>query len=137
MIPHKVLNIRCYICTYLALFFIFVFIRLLEYQILQFHAFLYTKDSFEGTGRDRRKEKSMKAARNSGICMKLDDFTGVLSLEHLDVNTMVYLYSEQGELIGKIHSTKSSATFTLPQKGMYVLVIHCLSYPVEVRRVIY
>ena len=27
--------------------------------------------------------------------------------------------------------------FTLPQKGMYVLVIHCLSYPVEVRRVIY
>lgn len=48
--------------------------------------------------------------------MKLDDFTGVLSLEHLDVNTMVYLYSEQGELIGKIHSTKSSATFTLPQK---------------------
>ena len=79
----------------------------------------------------------MKAARNSGICMKLDDLTGVLSLEHLDVNTMVYLYSEQGELIGKIHSTKSSATFTLPQKGMYVLVIHCLSYPVEVRRVIY
>lgn len=48
--------------------------------------------------------------------MKLDDFTGVLSLEHLDVNTMVYLYSEQGELIGKIHSTKSSATFTLPQR---------------------
>lgn len=40
MIPHKVLNIRCYICTYLALFFIFVFIRLLEYQILQFHAFI-------------------------------------------------------------------------------------------------
>lgn len=39
MIPHKVLNIRCYICTYLALFFIFVFIRLLEYQILQFHSF--------------------------------------------------------------------------------------------------
>lgn len=38
MIPHKVLNIRCYICTYLALFFIFVFIRLLKYQILQFHA---------------------------------------------------------------------------------------------------
>ena len=36
MIPHKVLNIRCYICTCLALFFIFVFIRLLEYQILQF-----------------------------------------------------------------------------------------------------
>lgn len=41
MIPHKVLNIRCYICTYLALFFIFVFIRLLEYQILQFHAFFF------------------------------------------------------------------------------------------------
>ena len=41
MIPHKVLNIRCYICTYLALFFIFVFIRLLEYQILQFHAFSF------------------------------------------------------------------------------------------------
>lgn len=43
MIPHKVLNIRCYICTYLALFFIFVFIRLLEYQILQFHTFLFCK----------------------------------------------------------------------------------------------
>ena len=41
MIPHKVLNIRCYICTYLALFFIFVFIRLLEYQILQLHAFFF------------------------------------------------------------------------------------------------
>lgn len=41
MIPHKVLNIRGYICTYLALFFIFVFIRLLEYQILQFHAFFF------------------------------------------------------------------------------------------------
>lgn len=43
MIPHKVLNIRGYICTYLALFFIFVFIRLLEYQILQFHAFCFIK----------------------------------------------------------------------------------------------
>lgn len=43
MIPHKVLNIRCYICTYLALFFIFVFIRLLEYQILQFHASFYIR----------------------------------------------------------------------------------------------
>ena len=41
MIPHKVLNIRCYICTCLALFFIFVFIRLLEYQILQFHAYIF------------------------------------------------------------------------------------------------
>ena len=41
MIPHKVLNIRGYICTYLALFFIFVFIRLLEYQILQFHTFFF------------------------------------------------------------------------------------------------
>lgn len=46
MIPHKVLNIRCYICTYLALFFIFVFIRLLEYQILQFHAFLLSSFRF-------------------------------------------------------------------------------------------
>ena len=47
MIPHKVLNIRCYICTCLALFFIFVFIRLLEYQILQFHAsFLLTDIAF-------------------------------------------------------------------------------------------
>ena len=45
MIPHKVLNIRCYICTYLALFFIFVFIRLLEYQILQFHASVFYKGS--------------------------------------------------------------------------------------------
>lgn len=41
MIPHKVLNIRCYICTCLALFFIFVFMRLLEYQILQFHASVF------------------------------------------------------------------------------------------------
>lgn len=46
MIPHKVLNIRGYICTYLALFFIFVFIRLLEYQILQFHAFRLTNMSY-------------------------------------------------------------------------------------------
>ncbi len=45
MIPHKVLNIRCYICTYLALFFIFVFIRLLEYHILQFHASVFNKRS--------------------------------------------------------------------------------------------
>ncbi len=43
MIPHKVLNIRCYICTCLALFFIFVFIRLLEYQILRFHASFYIR----------------------------------------------------------------------------------------------
>ena len=47
MIPHKVLNIRCYICTCLALFFIFVFIRLLEYQILQFHpSFLCNRKIF-------------------------------------------------------------------------------------------
>lgn len=39
MIPHKVLNIRGYICICLALFFIFDFIRLLEYHILQFHTF--------------------------------------------------------------------------------------------------
>lgn len=50
MIPHKVLNIRCYICTYLALFFIFVFIRLLEYQILQFHASMYSIDVLVETG---------------------------------------------------------------------------------------
>ena len=47
MIPHKVLNIRCYICTCLALFFIFVFIRLLEYQILQFHAFYFNETSLK------------------------------------------------------------------------------------------
>ena len=46
MIPHKVLNIRCYICTCLALFFIFVFIRLLEYQILQFHASFFSQRRF-------------------------------------------------------------------------------------------
>ena len=39
LIPHKVLNIRGYICTCLDLFFIFDFIRLLKYQILQFHSF--------------------------------------------------------------------------------------------------
>lgn len=99
--------------------------------------FLYTKDSFEGTGSDRREGKSMKATRDSGICMKLDDSTGVLSLERLEVNTMVYLYSEQGELIGKIHSTGDCVTFILPRRGMYVLVIHCASYPVEVRRITY
>lgn len=43
MIPHKVLNIRGYICTCLALFFIFDFIRLLKYQILQFHASLLVR----------------------------------------------------------------------------------------------
>nr|DAT34337.1 MAG TPA: hypothetical protein [Caudoviricetes sp.] len=43
------MNIRCYICTCLAIFFIFVFIRLLEYQILQFHAFSVYKSPF-GTG---------------------------------------------------------------------------------------
>ena len=35
------MNIRGYICTCLALFFIFDFIRLLKYQILQFHAFFF------------------------------------------------------------------------------------------------
>ncbi len=64
--------------------------------------------------------------------MKLDDFTGVLSLEHLDVNTMVYLYSEQGELIGKF-TQQNLLLLYITSKGMYVLVIHCLSYPVEVR----
>ncbi|WP_419501588.1 hypothetical protein, partial [Alistipes putredinis] len=39
LIPHKVLNIRGYICTCLALFFILDFIQLIKYQILQFHAF--------------------------------------------------------------------------------------------------
>ena len=41
LIPHKVLNIRGYICTCLALFFIFDFIQLLKYQILQFHPSLF------------------------------------------------------------------------------------------------
>ena len=53
MIPHKVLNIRCYICTYLALFFIFVFIRLLEYQILQFHASCFYK-LLHGAGKNKK-----------------------------------------------------------------------------------
>ena len=52
MIPHKVLNIRCYICTCLALFFIFVFIRLLEYQILQFHASCFYK-LLHGAGKNK------------------------------------------------------------------------------------
>ena len=52
MIPHKVLNIRGYICTCLALFFIFDFIRLLKYQILQFHASLFKQiTSPKGTGK--------------------------------------------------------------------------------------
>ena len=58
MIPHKVLNIRCYICTCLALFFIFVFIRLLEYQILQFHAFfIYVVSLLRGTWGSSKKYK--------------------------------------------------------------------------------
>ncbi len=55
MIPHKVLNIRCYICTCLALFFIFVFIRLLEYQILQFHALFINKNVSKGLKARRTK----------------------------------------------------------------------------------
>nr|DAY51135.1 MAG TPA: hypothetical protein [Caudoviricetes sp.] len=41
LIPHKIQYINDYICTCLALFFILVFIRLPEYHILQFHAFLF------------------------------------------------------------------------------------------------
>ena len=52
MIPHKVLNIRGYICTCLALFFIFVFIRLLEYQILQFHTFFFMYNLILGSRND-------------------------------------------------------------------------------------
>lgn len=78
----------------------------------------------------------MKAARNSGICMKLDDFTGVLSLEHLDVNTMVYLYSEQGELIGKF--TQQNLLLLLHYLKRYVCACNSLFIlSVEVRRVIY
>ena len=59
MIPHKVLNIRCYICTCLALFFIFVFIRLLEYQILQFHASYFNFNVLSGT-EEHTKNNNMK-----------------------------------------------------------------------------
>ena len=69
MIPHKVLNIRCYICTYLALFFIFVFIRLLEYQILQFHASLYPYVNKKSVGltpelQEDRNKKRRKTEKN-------------------------------------------------------------------------
>ena len=40
MIPHKMQYINGYICRCLALFFISGCIRLPEYHILQFHAFL-------------------------------------------------------------------------------------------------
>lgn len=43
MIPHKMQYINGYICRCLALFFISGCIRLPEYHILQFHAFLFCK----------------------------------------------------------------------------------------------
>lgn len=73
MIPHKVLNIRCYICTCLALFFIFVFIRLLEYQILQFHAFiifsLHINTIFSASSPSRRNSES-------------DEWTSIIKIPH-------------------------------------------------------
>lgn len=42
------MNIRGYICTCLALFFIFDFIQLLKYQILQFHTFFLYKSRHAG-----------------------------------------------------------------------------------------
>ena len=44
LIPHKMQYINGYICKCLALFFILVFIRLPEYHILQFHAFLLDRN---------------------------------------------------------------------------------------------
>ena len=67
MIPHKVLNIRGYICTCLDLFFIFDFIRLLKYQILQFHASLLYNGQLGNTGNDTDIYKTDSSISNVAI----------------------------------------------------------------------
>ena len=71
MIPHKVLNIRGYICTYLALFFIFVFIRLLEYQILQFHAYFLSAQNLPVPYYIAEFQKSSRQSVNQSFLSRL------------------------------------------------------------------
>ena len=53
MIPHKAQYISGYICTYLALFFIFGFYSTSpEYHILQFHAFFLMYNLILGSRND-------------------------------------------------------------------------------------
>lgn len=78
---------------------------------------------------DKRSNKTLK--------FQLDTEKGVLCLNDLPINTMVYLYNDNGNLQMKELCASSSLTLELPKHGTYVLVILHPASEVVVRRIIY
>jgi hypothetical protein len=80
-------------------------------------------------GMDKRSNKTFE--------FQLDTEKGVLCLSDLLINTMVYLYNDNGYLQVKELCISSSLTLELPKRGTYVLVILHPASEVVVRRIIY
>lgn len=79
----------------------------------------------------------MKTTTNQKVNIVLDVETGFLHLTHLEKNTLVYLYDEQGKLQFKELFIPPSLTFTLYEQGWYVIVMVHSACKVEVRRIAY
>ncbi|WP_291584593.1 hypothetical protein [Bacteroides sp.] len=79
----------------------------------------------------------MDKRSNKTFEFQLDTEKGVLCLSDLLINTMVYLYNDNGSLQVKELCISSSLTLELPKRGAYVLVILHPASEVVVRRIIY
>ena len=79
----------------------------------------------------------MDKRSNKTFEFQLDTEKGVLCLSDLLINTMVYLYNDNGYLQVKELCISSSLTLELPKRGTYVLVILHPASEVVVRRIFY
>lgn len=79
----------------------------------------------------------MNKRSNKTFELLLDIEKGVLQLNGLLVDTMVYLYDDHGNLQAKEQCLQRSLAVQLPKHGAYVLVLLHPVCEVAVRRFIY
>lgn len=81
--------------------------------------------------------QSMDKRWNNAFELYLNNEDGVLKLNGLLINTMVYLYDEQGNLRAKDQCTEQTLLIQLPSRGAYVLVLLHPSCEVMVRKLFF
>lgn len=80
----------------------------------------------------------MEKRSNNAFELQLNDEDGVLNLNGLLVDTIVYLYDDQGNLKAKEHCIQQTLVMIqLPCRGAYVLVLFHPICEVVVRRFLY
>lgn len=78
--------------------------------------------------------QSMENRTNNAFELRLNNDDGVLLLSGLLIDTMVYLYDDQGNLKAKEQCVQQAVSVQLPSRGVYVLILFHPICEVVVRR---